>query len=67
MFASLTNNSLIDKSIGGQDIFFRILYDGGDGNDVVLLVTVPEPSGAMLCFVAVAMLATVRRMRCQQG
>jgi len=63
IFLGLTNNAFIDASANGQDGYFRILYDGGDGNDVVLLVTVPEPSGTALCLFATSGLALLRRKR----
>lgn len=61
-FSGLTNNAFLDASAGGQDAFFRILYDGGDGNDVVLLATIPEP-GVLALFAAAGLLFTLHRRR----
>lgn len=60
-FHGLTNNAFIDASANGQDGYFRILYNGGDGNDVVLLATIPEPSALCLAFGAVVLLRRFHR------
>lgn len=48
-FAGLANHS--EFLLGGGE--FKILYDGGTGNDI-LLIAVPEPGTALLCVVAFA-------------
>jgi T5SS/PEP-CTERM-associated repeat protein len=47
-FNGLTNNAFIDASGNGSDAFFTIHYDGGTGNDLVLVATIPEPSAVSL-------------------
>jgi len=55
-FSGLTNNAFIDASANGIDAFFRIQYDAGTGNDVVLIATIPEPSALALMTVAVCVM-----------
>jgi hypothetical protein len=59
-FDGLTNNAFLDASANGGEAFFRILYDGGTGNDLVLLATIPEPSAVMLVVSVCAMFARRR-------
>jgi hypothetical protein len=51
-FTGLSNNAFLDASGNGVDAYFRIQYNVG-GNDVVLLATIPEPSVALLAGLAV--------------
>jgi hypothetical protein len=60
MFQGLTNNAFIDASANGFDAYFRIQYNAGDGNNVVLLATIPEPS-AMVLLAMVGILCILRR------
>lgn len=43
--------------------FFQLSYVGGDGNDVVMFATVPEPDVPVLCIVFGAMLLSRRTRR----
>lgn len=47
-FTGLANDAFIDASANGVDAFFRIQYNAGDGNDLLLLAVVPEPSASVL-------------------
>ena len=47
VFAGLSQGAKVLGSFGGEDYSFRIAYNGGTGNDVVL-VGVPEPTGLTL-------------------
>lgn len=58
-FTGLTNNAFIDASGNGSEAFFRIQYDGGTGNDVILIATIPEPS--ILCLLRVGVFFLRRR------
>lgn len=59
-FNGLTNNAFIDASANGADAYFNILSNGGSGNDLVLIATIPQPSvGLSLLLVAGGLL--VRR------
>lgn len=62
-FDGLTNNAFIDASANGIDAYFRIQYDGGTGNDLVLIATVPEPSTFVLVTLAVSWLMRFRKLR----
>lgn len=60
-FLGLTNNAFIDASANGFDAFFTIQYNAGDGNNVVLFATVPEPSAVAM--LVLAGLLGIRRRR----
>jgi len=60
-FAGLTNNQFIDASANGLDAYFYIQYDGGSGNDLLLIATIPEPS-ALLMIAAAASLLLRRKL-----
>ena len=49
--------------LNGGAVVFNINYAGGDGNDVVLTVAVPEPGTAGLLLAATAPLLGLRRFR----
>ena len=58
-FNGLTNNAFLDASGNGSDAYFTIHYDGGTGNDLVLLATIPEPS--LLALLSIGALLLGRR------
>jgi hypothetical protein len=62
-FDGLTNNAFIDASANGGNAFFRIQYDGGTGNDLVLIATIPEPSTMLMMMVALGLLARRRALK----
>ncbi len=57
---TFANGSRVFTSYGGRRYRFAIDYAGGDGNDIVLTATVPEPSSLALVALA-ALIAAVRR------
>ena len=53
-----------DDSIFGEDgLFYRIDYQGGDGNDVTLSLVVPEPTTSACLLTALGALGLRRRRR----
>jgi T5SS/PEP-CTERM-associated repeat protein len=60
-FDGLTNNAFLDASANGLDAYFFIQYDGGTGNDLVLIATIPEPNAMLLLLVTGGLLAWRRR------
>ena len=59
-FAGLTNNQFLDASQNGLTAYFRIQYDTGNG-DVLLIASIPEPSAVL--WLAAAALALLFRRR----
>jgi autotransporter-associated beta strand protein len=59
-FSNLTNNGSILASFSGTQYEFRANYQGGDGNDLTLVV-VPEPTTAAVLFAGLGALALRRR------
>jgi len=57
-FTGLPEGALV-QTIGGVDLF--ISYAAGDGNDVALYTTVPEPTTAAMLALAALGLAARRR------
>lgn len=55
-FDGLTNHAFLDASANGLDAYFIIQYDGGTGNDLVLIATIPEPSALLMIAVAAGLL-----------
>ncbi len=55
------NDSALIGNFGGRDLF--ITYAGGDGNDVVLFTSVPEPGTAGLMGLMMLSMMFKRRRR----
>lgn len=71
-FANLPNNSTITQNgyqfvISYFDDPFSPAFETAGGNAISLLVTVPEPSSAMVIFSGLATLAGMRRLRRRRG
>lgn len=61
-FATLNGQPLVGDAVSISGIDYTLNYNGGDGNDVVLTVAVPEPSTLML-FGAMGAALLLRRRR----
>jgi hypothetical protein len=60
---SLSDNEEFSVVSGPFSQTFRIDYDGGNGNDVVLTGVIPEPGSAALLLGGLGLLAGGRRVR----